>query len=314
MAGMTTQVNDIADFVRILRERPDWLETIRGIIVGEELLNLPNEVAKFVAATNENFRLVHERLDRLEAGQAEIRGDVAELKDAQAETNRRLDRLEAGQAEIREDVAELKDAQAETNRRLDGLEAGQAELKGDVAELKGDVAELREGQAEIKDAQTETNRRLDGLERRFNRMEGRFGNLEGSDYERKARQRILFDTVVELGLNNPVIAMTQDGQSTPEVHGGIHRALRAGRISREQARDLRETDLIISDDNGTYVLSEASITASDSDIERAVRRAGILALALDATVLPVVATSNLAEPQRALAERQGVSIFMVRYP
>ena len=247
---MTTQVNDIAGIVRILHERPDWLETIKGIIVGEELMSLPREVAKFVEATNENFRLVHERLDRLEAGQAE-------------------------------------------------LKAGQAELKAEQAELKAE--------------QAETNRRLGGLERRFNRMEGRFSNFEGGDYERKVRQRVLMDTVFELGLNNPVIVMSQDGQSTPAWYGAVHRAFRAGLVSREQVRDLGETDLIIADDDGAHVLVEASITASNSDIERAVRRAGVLALALDTKVVPAVVTSVLAEPQRAFAEQQGVSVFIAPY-
>ena len=133
-------------------------------------------------------------------------------------------------------------------------------------------------------------------------------------YERRSRQRILLDTVLDLGLNNPAIVMTQDCVSTPVVHDDIIRAIRAGRITLEQARDSLEADLIIADEDGIHVLVEASIAASNRDIERAARRAGVLALAFDATVLPVIVTPSLAEPQRALAERQGVSIFMVRYP
>ena len=250
MVTMTTTVNDINDVARILREHPDWLATIRGIIVGEELLNLPQEVAKFVQATNENFRLVNERLDRLEA-------DVAELK-------------------------------------------------SDVAELKGDVAELKTGQAE-------TNQRLDRLEGRFNSMEGRFSNFEGSDFERKARQRILLYANLTFDLNDPAIVMTQDAQSTPALHGGIHRAIRAGLITREQAVDFFETDIVIADQDGRHVLVETSITMDNDDVARAVRRAAILSTAVNAVVLPAVATANAAEPQRAFAEEQGVAVFTLRY-
>ena len=289
---MTTTVNDISDIVRILRERPDWLETVRHIIVGEELLSLPDAVARFVEATNENFRLVHERLGSLEAGQAETNRRLGSLEAGQAETNRRLDSLEAGQAD---------------------LCAGQAELRAGQAELRAGQAELRTEQAELRTGQAETNRRLGSLERRFNRMEGRFSNFEGGEYERRARQRILFNTATQLGLSNPVIVMTQDGQSTPELHGGIHRAIRSGRISTEQASDLIEADLIIADDDGNHVLVESSITAADRDVERAGRRAGALATALETAVVPVVATARIAEPQRAFAEQQGVSIFIVNY-
>ncbi len=254
---MTTTINDINDLARILREHPDWLATIRGIIVGEELLNLPQEVAKFVQATNENFRLVHERLDRLESDMAEVKADVAELK-------------------------------------------------GGQAELKGDVAELKTGQAE-------TNRRLDRLEGRFNSMEGRFSNFEGSDFERKARQRILFEANIDFGLNEPAIVMTQDAHDTPALNSSLHRAFRAGLITREQATDCHETDIIIADQDGQHVLVEASITLGNDDIERAVRRAAILSIAVNSTVLPAVATAYAAEPQRAFAEEQGVAVFTLPY-
>ena len=94
---MTTPitVNDISDVARILRERPEWLDIIRSIVVGEELLSVPQQLAEltqtvngltqrvddltqqvsdFVQATNENFSLVYERLDRLESTLARLEG------------------------------------------------------------------------------------------------------------------------------------------------------------------------------------------------------------------------------------------------
>ena len=83
-----TSINDIADLVQILQDHPEWRNTVRGLIVGEELANMPNEVAIFVKATNENFNLVHQqfekvdqRLERLETDVAEIKTDVATLKE-----------------------------------------------------------------------------------------------------------------------------------------------------------------------------------------------------------------------------------------
>lgn len=90
MTAMTTPItiNDISDVARILRERPEWLDIIRSIVVGEELLSVPQQLAEltgrvsdltqqvndFVQATNENFSLVYERLDRLEATLARLEG------------------------------------------------------------------------------------------------------------------------------------------------------------------------------------------------------------------------------------------------
>ena len=65
MDSMTT-INDIVDFVRIIKEQPEWADTVRGILLGQELLDLPRQFAEFVQLTNANFSAVYERLDRLE--------------------------------------------------------------------------------------------------------------------------------------------------------------------------------------------------------------------------------------------------------
>ena len=68
-----TQINDIADLARVLQDHPQWREIIRGLVLGEELLGLPARVtaleetlAAFIEATDRNFQLVHERLERIE--------------------------------------------------------------------------------------------------------------------------------------------------------------------------------------------------------------------------------------------------------
>ena len=96
-----TSINDIADLVQILQDHPEWRNTVRGLIVGEELANMPNEVAIFVKATNENFNLVHQqfekvdqRLERLETDVAEIKTDVATLKEDVSRMDGTLTRMD----------------------------------------------------------------------------------------------------------------------------------------------------------------------------------------------------------------------------
>ena len=85
-----TNVNDIADLVQILQDRPEWRNTVRGLIVGEELANLPQALSTFIDATNDNFSLVHQRLERLETDVAELKTGVAELK---TDMNHRFNQL-----------------------------------------------------------------------------------------------------------------------------------------------------------------------------------------------------------------------------
>ena len=229
---MTTPitVNDISDVARILRERPEWLDIIRSIVVGEELLSVPQQLAEltqtvnaltqrvddltqrlddFIQATNENFRLVYERLDRLE---------------------------------------------------------------------------------------------------------GRFSNYEGNDYERRIRNRLLFRATLRFNLNQPILAMVQDRQSAPELNSIIHRAIQSGAITEDDATDIYNADIIIKDEDNRYLLVEVSITADETDLSRAVRRSGLLAGVADATVIPALVASNVLESQRALADRRGVSLFIIPYP
>ena len=107
-----TSINDIADLVQILQDHPEWRNTVRALIVGEELGNLPKALEILTQATNENFNLVHEQFGKVD---------------------QRLERLETDVAEIRTDIAELK-----TNV---------SELKTNVAQLTRDGAQTRGGHA-----------------------------------------------------------------------------------------------------------------------------------------------------------------------
>ena len=108
-----TTIRDIADFVRIINEQPEWNDTIRGIMLGRELLELPQRFAEFVRVTEENNRLVAERLGRLES-------DVAQLQ--------------SGVTQLQTDMADMKDWRVETTQRLDRIEGRLGNLEGAEAE------------------------------------------------------------------------------------------------------------------------------------------------------------------------------------
>ena len=118
-----TTIRDIADFVRIINEQPEWNDTIRGILLGRELLELPQRFAEFVRVTEENNRLVGERLGRLET-------DVAELK--------------TGVAELQTDMSEMKTWRSETTLRLDRIEGRLGNLEGAELERRvhSDIANI----------------------------------------------------------------------------------------------------------------------------------------------------------------------------
>ena len=118
-----TTIRDIADFVRIINEQPEWNDTIRGILLGRELLELPQRFAEFVRVTEENNRLVAERLGRLES-------DVAQLQ--------------SGVTQLQTDMADMKDWRAETTQRLGRIEGRLGNLEGAELERRvhGDIVSI----------------------------------------------------------------------------------------------------------------------------------------------------------------------------
>ncbi len=89
-----TSVNDISDFARIIREQPEWADTIRSLLLGQELLELPERFAEFVQLTTENFRLVHQRLDNLDTRMDSLDTRMDNLDTRMDNLDTRMDRLE----------------------------------------------------------------------------------------------------------------------------------------------------------------------------------------------------------------------------
>ena len=116
-----TTINDISDLARILQERPEWLSTIRGLVLTEELLRLPETMAaltktveELARQTAEQFHVVNEHLERMEtdvsglkSGVADLKADMVEVKSEQTRTNRRLDRVESQLGAVRGEVFEI---------------------------------------------------------------------------------------------------------------------------------------------------------------------------------------------------------------
>ena len=116
-------INNIEDLMRILREKPEWAEAVRNVLLTKALLELPNTLAQFTKATAESFRLVNARLTRME-------GDIGQLKEGQAE-------LRTDVNELKTDVNLLKEGQAGLQADMTIVKTTQARMGGDVSRMTG---------------------------------------------------------------------------------------------------------------------------------------------------------------------------------
>ena len=265
-----TTVNDIADILRIIREQPEWAEALRSALLSKDVLELPQRLAELTAT-------------------------VAEFS---ASTDRRLAALESGQARLEGDVDELK--------------AGQARLEGDVDELKAGQTRLEEGQARLEEGQARLESTVGRLNGAVSTLQGQVGNLRGTEYEIKVGKSIATTIGRQLNLMRVRILKSHLIPENAVLHDLMDDAQEQGVITREEQEEFDNIDLVLRgrsiDQSTVYVAVEVSITAGDSDINRAADRSGILRRASGETTLAAVVSANWDSARQQLAEERGVAV------
>ena len=282
---MTTAVADIADLVKILREQPEWAETLRSVLLSKELLELPEKLSQLtaqVAQLTDQVAQLTARLEEFIAEQREINRVFAE----------RLTRLETDMAEVKATTARL--------------ETDVAELKSDMSEMKAATARLETDTAELKVGL----RRLEGT---VGSLAGTVGRLQGAELERKIHANIAGMVCTPLGIRRPRVLKSILAATVPALFDLLDPAQDAGRISRTQFDSLMQTDIILAARDGNaqpvYVAIEISRTVHDDDLERARERADILAAASGLPALALVIGYIIPPPQRRKAEEMAVHLM-----
>jgi hypothetical protein len=235
--------HDITDFhgvVRLLEGHPEWLAELRRLVLTNDLLALPEQIAQ----TTRQIAALAE---------AQIRGDVRlmELVEAQRHTDEQLATL------IRQ-VTVLTETTQTLTKEVSTLKADVRTLKTDVGDLKGD-----------------------GLETRY--------RLHGSPF---------FGVVI----NSPTILSMADLTSL------LDQATSQGMPSEADAMELRRADAVVrgirkGEGTPVYLVVEVSWTVDTDDVERAARRASLLAKT-GVSVLPVVAGKTVRPKAARLSRAQ----------
>ena len=89
-----TTINSQEDFLRALRENPEWKEAVRALILGEELMQLPTRFNAFVDEQRQVNKRVESDISDLKAGQARLEAGQTRLEAGQARLEARMDRQE----------------------------------------------------------------------------------------------------------------------------------------------------------------------------------------------------------------------------
>ncbi len=200
---------------------------------------------------------------------------VRDLAESQQRVEQRLSRLE-------QIVAELAEGQRRTEQRVAELHEAQIKTEQRVAELVEAQTKTEQRIAELGEAQTKTEQRL-------GRIEIDHGSFKGFLLEERHRQRpfLFFRSLVR----KPRVLFERglDDLLDEPVARGI--------LSQAQADDVVRADVVVqgrltTDRSEVYLVVEVSWGVGISDVERAARRARLLARAGVAT-MPVVSGNGI---------------------
>ena len=281
MADMATRIETFEDFIRILDERPEWLEAARSRILTRELLDLPQAVARLTATLRQFMETTNARLDALEASQVRLEETLRQFMEA---TNARLDALEASN----ERIIETQDRMLKTQDRM-----------------QDDIDEVKRVQADMLEKQDRMQHTLDALRGAQLEME-----LQGRIFGIMQSQGLLVGRVVRA--NRPAVSLTdfsnavaiaeESGVITPEQHGRI---MATDLIASARRRGSRQT---------AYFAVEAANRLDRGDIGRVVRTGEILARVFpEAEIRVAVYGLEISDSDRARAHDKGVDVFLTEF-
>ena len=195
--------------------------------------------------------------------------------------------------ELQQAVAQLTqlvhDYIAATDARLMQIEARLEQVEARLERIEDDAAELKTGQA---------------------RLQGQFNQFRGETYEIRVQSQAVSYSIIQMGFSNPYVSRPVNAGNAPQFNSILQRALSDGSINRDQAMDLCNADLIISADDNQHLVVEISITASATDIERAVRRADIMESATAGVCTPAIVVQDVPAPQSAEVEAHEVAVML----
>jgi hypothetical protein len=87
---MSFTVADFHDLVRLVEERPEWRAELRRLVLTEELLALPDQVARLRSDTEHGFQQLTAQMAGLTAAQARTEEQMKALSQAQSRTEEEL--------------------------------------------------------------------------------------------------------------------------------------------------------------------------------------------------------------------------------
>ena len=269
------------DILNALRERPDWAEELRKLVLTEELIALPK---KFEDFRREEFRPLKEKVDKIEQDVTGLKEDMIVVKQDVAILKEDVTVLKQDVTVLKQDVTVLKQDVTVLKQDVTVLKEDVTVLKQDVAILKQDVAILKEDVAILKQDVAVLKQDV--------------ATLKGNDFERTVRERApaYFGRLIR----------RCRGISFEQLADKLDDAIDAGLIRDEDKAEAILVDAVVTGKLKTgkevILAVEVSLKVDTEDVERAARRANIISQAYGIETIGVAVGKEYSEKARRIAE------------
>ena len=319
-----TTINDMSDLARVLREHPEWRDTVRGLVLGDDLARLPENMdgrmEEFRTFTQRNHEETNRRVEAIQHSAEEYKAENRQRLEAiersaeeyKAENRQRLEAIERSAEEYKAENRQRLEAiersaeeyRAENRQRLEAIERSAEEFR----EL------TRENVRHIQQLQSDMQQLHDRMTNALNRLTGRFDNGLGTYYELRV-EKVVHSLADRLDLSRVRVLVGARSGFNSQFGDLLDDARRNKIVTRHDLQELLQLDLVFAartdDGEDVHVAAEVSITAGDWDILRAGRRASSLSGITGQRVIPAVISANVDDDRKELAAQEGVTVMLL---
>ena len=216
-----TSINNQEDFLRALRDNPEWREAVRAQILGEDLLELPGKFDAFREDMTTFMERTDRRLGLLEDGQGVLQDGQKALQDEQKSIRRDLAPIKGFHAQNAAARESRDIARAVNCRQTDLMDRDWLEFlvdNGDATGVSpGDLASFQKADMVIRARSRENGQTV------YLPVEASF-TARSHDFDRAARNARLLGQFT----NETAIPVVASHTLSSEVRGDILQAIENG--------------------------------------------------------------------------------------
>jgi DNA repair exonuclease SbcCD ATPase subunit len=273
-------IKEFEDLLNLLRERPDYLEKLRMLILTKELLELPVKFEEFRREVSQRFEEIDRRFDEVDRRFEEIDRRFDEVDKRFEESDKKF---EAFRSEVNKKFEEV-------DKRLEKLEIGQEEIKQKLEKHDKEIEEIKQI---------------------LDRHEKSIQELKGWQLEHKVFINICSYLASYIGIRKCKI------KDKSELLEELDEYVEKGIITEEEENDVIELDLIVSGilketKEEVYVAIEISYKIGNYDIERVIRRKEILEKVYKKKVIPLIIGKEISNKLKSKLKKLNVEFVLVK--